>query len=96
MNVAAVVNASARLPAMKSGMLVTQLADKMTVEGQYYGLEAICLATAGFASLLSNTPPLRSRIKPLFEILGRRIGELSLQLQPRQVSSLVYSFARVG
>lgn len=95
-NVAAVINAAARLPKMRSGVLVTSLADKIAVEGRYYSLESVCLVTAGLSVLLQRIPALKTRIPSLFETLGRRVGELSLQLRPRQVAGLVYAFARVS
>lgn len=81
---------------MNSGVLITNLVEKIEVEGNNYGLDSICLITAGIAALLRRIPTLRMRAQSLFETLGRRIGELSLQLKPRHVASLVYSFANVS
>lgn len=93
---AGTLNACARLPHMNSGVLVFLLANKVKTEGSNYGLPSICLITAGLSSLLARVPALKLRIKSLFEALGSRVGELSLWLEPRQVASLVYSFARVS
>lgn len=93
--VASVINSAARLPALNSHKLISQLADKLTVEGHFYGLDSICLVTAGLSSMRDRIPVLKPRLPKLFETLGRRVGQLSLQLTPRHVASLVYSFAKV-